>query len=98
MSFSRLSKKKKFLIGIVLAGAVVYAMDTLSWWANIPSRPEYSTYTIRKYYYINENFGKYSVESAGTYPEKCVNALLPHVSARPCWYVSTHLRNVIHVN
>ena len=79
-------------------GAMVYLLDTVSWWAGVPSRPEFGSYTIRKYYYINENFGKYSIESAGTYQEKCVNSLLPHANLKTCWWLARHPRNEIHVN
>lgn len=98
MRFSSFSKKKKFVIGVLVLGAGMYALDTLSWWSGVPSRPQLGSYSIRKYYYINENFGKYSIESAGVYQEKCVNALFSHSGLKTCWWLARHPRNVIHVN
>jgi len=94
----KISKKKQVLLGVLVTAALVFVVDDLSSRLNVPSRDQFSTYMIRRYYYINENFGKYSVESAGQVPEKCVNSMFPHFGSRPCWYVRTHLRQVIHVN
>jgi len=94
-----LSKKKWIWIGsLVAVAAVVYGLDDLSVRIGVPSRPEYSTYKINRFYYINENYGKFSLESIPPVQERCINAMLPHSGMRPCWYVQRHTMQTIHVN
>jgi len=76
----------------------VYGLDDLSARLGIPARTRYETVTIRRYYYINEKYGKFSVEPMPSIDERCVNALLPHFGATPCWYLKRHTRRTIAVN
>lgn len=98
MTLSNLSKKMRVAISIVLVAAFMYGLDALSVWLGVPARPEFSTYTIKRYYYINENFNKFSIESIPSVQERCVNAMFPHSGSRPCWYVQRHTRQMITVN
>lgn len=93
-------KKKigKLLLGLLAVAAVAYVLDDISARFGIPSRPKYSTYTINRFYYINEKFNKFSYEPIPSIQEQCVNALFPHFGARPCWYVRKHTMQTIAVN
>lgn len=89
--------KKRLLIGAA-AAILIYSLDDLSARFGISSRPQYSTVTIRRYYFINEKYNKFSYEPAPSIEERCVNALFPHPGARPCWYVRRHTLQTIEVN
>lgn len=93
-----MSKKKRFLIAVPLLAAAVYGLDDLSSRIGFPPRPRFSTYTINRFYYINEKFSKFSYEPIPSIQERCVNALFPHFGSRPCWYVSRHTSETIAVN
>ena len=92
------SKKMRIPLAALAAAAVLYGLDDLSVWLGVPSRPRFSTYTITRFYLINEKFNKYSYEPMPSMDERCVNALFPHSGSRPCWYVRRHLVETIAVN
>lgn len=92
------SKRKRILIGSLIAASVVYGMDDLSARLGVPSRPRFSTFTINRFYFINEKYNKFSYEPLPSREERCVNALLPHSGSRPCWYVKRHTMETIDVN
>jgi hypothetical protein len=91
-------KKLRFLMWLLLAAAVVYGLDDLSVRIGVPPRPRFSTFTINRFYYINEKFNKFSYEMIPSVQERCVNALFPHSGSRPCWYVERHTMQTIPVN
>jgi hypothetical protein len=93
-----MTKKTRILAGILLATAVLYGLDDLSARIGVPARPRFSTFTINRFYRINEKFNKFSLEPAPTVQERCVNALLPHSGSSPCWYVSSHTLQTIAIN
>jgi hypothetical protein len=88
----------RILIGLVAAAGVIYGLDDLSGRLGIPSRPRYSTVTIRRYYYINEKYGKFSYEPLPLMDVQCSNTLLPHWGVNPCWWVQRHKVVTIQVN
>jgi hypothetical protein len=92
------SKKKRIPIAGLIAAAALYGLDDLSARIGIPARPRFSTYTINRFYHINEKFNKYSFEPMPSVDERCVNALFPHSGSRPCWYVSRHTIQTVAVN
>jgi hypothetical protein len=92
------SKKMRILIAALASAALLYGLDDLSVWLGVPSRPRFSTFTITRFYRINEKFNKFSLEPMPQTQERCVNALFPHSGSRPCWYVSRHLIEMVAVN
>ena len=86
------SRKKRILLGVLIAMPALYLLDDLA------ASPRFSTYTIRRYQHFSEKYNKYSFEPMPQIQEQCVNALLPHSGARPCWYVKRHTFIVIDVN
>ncbi len=93
-----MTKKFRILAGTLLAVAVLYGLDDLSARIGVPARPQFSTFTINRFYRINEKFNKFSFEALPPVDEQCVNALFPHSGSRPCWYVSRHTMQMISVN
>jgi hypothetical protein len=86
------------LMWVLVAAAVVYALDDLSVRLGVPPRPRFSTFVISRFYYVNEKYNKFSYEPLPKVNEQCVNALLPHFDSRPCWYVARHTLVIIPVN
>jgi hypothetical protein len=93
-----MTKKTRILAGTLLAAAVLYGLDDLSARIGMPERPRFSTFTINRFYRINEKFNKFSFEPLPAVQEQCVNALFPHSGSRPCWYVSRHTIQSIELN
>jgi hypothetical protein len=93
-----MTKKIRILAGTLLAAAVLYGLDDLSSRIGVPARPRFSTFTINRFYKIDEKFNKFSLEPLPAVQEQCVNALFPHSGAWPCWYVSRHTMQMISVN
>ena len=91
-------EKKRILLGALLVAAVLYGLDDLSARFGGPDRPRFSTFTITRFYHVNEKFNKFSIVAAPTLEERCVNALLPHSGSSPCWYVKRHTTQTIVVN
>ncbi len=93
-----MTKKTRILAGALLAAAVLYGLDDLSARIGVPARPRFSTFTINRFYRINEKFNKFSLEPMPAVQERCVNAMFPHSGSRPCWYVESHTMQMIAVN
>lgn len=94
-----MSRRKLILIVTVLAiPAIFYGLDDLSVLLGIPARPRYATFTINRFYRVNEKFNKFSLNPMPPVDERCVNALFPHFGSNPCWYVSRHTMQSIEVN
>ena len=93
-----MKKRTKWILRVVLAIGVTYSLDFLSALAGVPSRPRYATITINRFFFVNEKFNKFSYSPIPSLEEKCVNALLPHFDARPCWYVKRHTTQTIDID
>jgi hypothetical protein len=93
-----MSKKISIPIAVLAAATVLYGLDDLSARIGVPVRPRFSTFTVDRFYRINEKFNKYSFQPIGPVDERCVNALFPHSGSRPCWYVRRHTMEIISVN
>jgi hypothetical protein len=93
-----MSRCKRVSIGVVVAAGVIYGIDDLSGRFGVPARPQYSTVTIRRYYFIKEKYNKFSYEPLPLLDEQCANTMLPHWGARPCWWVQRHRVVNIEVN
>jgi hypothetical protein len=46
--------------------------------------------TVRPYYAVRLKSGKTEFLFQDPRPETCVNSLLPHLGASPCWYLRQH--------
>lgn len=88
----------RLALRLAVGSAILYGLDEVSLRAGIPSRPQFSSYTISRFYFVNENFNKFSYEPRPSIEERCVNALFPHMGSRPCWYVSRHTKETTAVN
>ncbi len=94
-----MSREKLILIlAVVVIPAILYGLDDLSVAIGVPSRPRYSTFTINRFYRVNEKFNKFSLNPMPPVDERCVNSLFPHFGSNPCWYVSRHTMQSIVVN
>ena len=86
-----MSREKLILIlAVVVVPAIAYGLDDLSVVIGVPARPRYSTFTINRFYRVDEKFNKFSLNPLPAVDERCVNALFPHFGSNPCWYVSRH--------
>lgn len=75
---------------LVSAALTTYALDTAFWsWYPFTGR-QFSSFPVRKVYAVKQKNGSTSFLFDDPAPESCVNALFPHSSASPCWYVSRH--------
>jgi hypothetical protein len=92
-----LTRKEKviLILAVVAVPAIFYALDDLSVVIGVPARPRYSTFTINRFYRIDEKFNKYSLNPLPAVDEQCVNSLFPHFGSNPCWYVSRHTVQLI---
>lgn len=92
--------RQKLILILVVIGvpAICYGLDALSVLAGVPSRPRYSTFTINRFYRVNEKFNKFSLNPLPPVDERCVNALFPHFGSNPCWYVSRHTMQSVEIN
>ena len=86
------------ILAIVVVPAILYGLDALSVAIGVPARPRYSTFTINRFYKVNEKFNKFSLNPMPAVDERCVNSLFPHFGSNPCWYVSRHTMQSIEVN
>ena len=94
-----MSREKLILILAVIAvPAILYGLDALSVAIGVPSRPRYSTFTINRFYRVDEKFNKFSLNPLPAFDERCVNSLFPHFGSNPCWYVSRHTMQSVEVN
>ena len=92
-------RQKLILIAAVIGvPAICYSLDALSVIAGVPSRPRYSTFTINRFYKVDEKFNKFSLNPLPPVDERCVNALFPHFGSNPCWYVSRHTMQSVEPN
>ncbi len=79
---------------LVLAGAT-FGLDFLSVALLIPKREPFATIRVDQLYAIPNKWNEVDWSRGDPVMEKCVNSLLPHYGARPCWYVQ---RDTMHVN
>jgi hypothetical protein len=93
-----MTKTLRILAGTLLAAAVLYGLDDLSARIGVPARPRFSTFTIYRFYRVNEKFNVFSFEPMPTVQEQCINALFPHSGSPPCWYLSRHTMQSVSVN
>jgi hypothetical protein len=91
-------EKLMLILAVVAVPAIFYGLDDLSVAIGVPARPRYSTFTINRFYRVNEKFNKFSLNPMPPIDERCVNALFPHFGSNPCWYVSRHTMQSIAVN
>lgn len=75
------------VIGVILAA---YGLDDL---AARFRKDRFATVKVDQVYAIRNRWDvvEYSIGKAKT--ERCVNALMPHFGAWPCWYVKSHTLN-----
>ena len=83
------------LIGLLSAAGLVYGLDYLSLVYRIPKRDQFQTIRVDQLYAIPNKWNEVDWSRGDPVMERCVNALLPHFGARPCWYVR---RDTMHVN
>ena len=67
------SREKLILIlALVAVPAIFYGLDDLSVVIGVPARPRYSTFTINRFYRVNEKFNKFSLNPMPPIDERCV--------------------------
>jgi hypothetical protein len=91
-------KKVSLLLLIIGVPAVFYTLDYVSVLLGVPSRPRFATFTVNRFYRVDEKFNKFSLNPLPAVDERCVNSLFPHFGSRPCWYVSRHTMESVEVN
>ena len=84
--------------GLAASAAVVWGVDELSFVLNIPSRPQYGSVHVEHYEAVTEKFNLTSYDRLSPEDQRCANALLPHGSSLPCWYVKRHPVQTQHIN
>jgi hypothetical protein len=93
---SRPTKRRNrtiFLIAIAslaAAAAVAYLADYLSLRLGIPSRAQFDSVEVRRFYAVKLKNRQTSYMFDDPKPTDCVNALFPHYGDNPCWYTRRH--------
>jgi hypothetical protein len=81
---------KRFLIGAAALSFVIYGGDFLSLQLRIPSREQFGSVEIKRYFIV-----KLKNRKTGFMPDEpqtvsCVNSLFPQWGFAPCWWVTRH--------
>lgn len=77
-----------FTVGtMLLSFAVDFGLFRLRLLAH---RDAYGSVVVTRYYAVQQKNGKTQFIFDPPSPETCVNALFPHSSMPPCWYLSRH--------
>ena len=82
-------------VGLMTIAGLVYGLDYLSVSMGIPKRETFDTIRVEQLYAIPNKWNEVDWSRGNPVMERCVNALFPHYSSRPCWYVK---RDTMHVN
>jgi len=78
----------RILLVLVVLVLLVFVTDSITLRLRFPSnRPQFDTVQIRPYYAVKMKDGKTEFMFDQPQDETCVNALLPQLGFRPCWYV-----------
>ena len=72
-----------------LAG-LAYLGDFLSLHFDVPARPEFGSFDVRKLYAVKMKNRSTNYMFEDPHPEQCVNSLFPHFGDNPCWYTERH--------
>jgi hypothetical protein len=80
----------RLVLALGVFAGLVWLADTLSLYFRIPAREPFGTFQVRKMYAVTKKNGSTEYFFGDPAPETCVNALLPHQSYHPCWWVSRH--------
>lgn len=81
----------RVLISVVIALAVLYALDYLVLRYRVASnRNPYGTVTVRPYYAVPRKDHKIEYMFDDPHDQACVNSLFPHFGDLPCWYLTRH--------
>jgi hypothetical protein len=88
-------KLGRIFFGIVLlilgSAALIYAGDFAVFRIRVATnRNPYGSVVVNHYYAIAQKSGKTELIFDPPQPQLCVNALLPHAGAQPCWYLRKH--------
>lgn len=88
-------KWRRFLfrvsLGIVGVAALVYAGDFAIFRVRVAAdRSPYGSVTVQHFDAVLKKNGKTQFLYDPPQPETCVNALFPHDSFAPCWYLNRH--------
>lgn len=87
---------RRTLIALALGAVLLYGGDYLSLRYRFPgNRPAFGSVRVHPYYAIPLKGGKTEIVALDPETRSCVNSLLPHLGANPCWYVSRHARERI---
>ena len=84
---------KRALIVLILAFAIIYAVD----FGVLEYRTTYTTegigsIPVQHFYVVKEKGNKVEYMLDTPTPEACVNSIFPHWGHPPCWYLKRHTR------
>lgn len=83
-------------VGLLLAGALLYACDYVSLRYRIPNnREQFGSVMVQRSYVIPTKSGKTDYSFDPPAPQDCVNSLFPHLGDLPCWYLNRHTKQQI---
>lgn len=75
-------------LALLLLALVIFLGDSIALRLRFPNnRPQFATVQIRPYYAVKMKDGKTEFMFDQPQDETCVNALLPQLGFRPCWWV-----------
>jgi hypothetical protein len=84
------------VVGLLLAGALVYVCDYVSLRYRIPNnRQQFGSVIVQRMWVIPTKDGKTQYAFDPPAPQDCVNSLFPHLGDPPCWYLSRHQRQQV---
>ena len=87
---------QRILIGLALGALLLYAGDYLSVRYGFPgNRATFDSVRVQPYYAIPQKDGKTELVLLDPQMQTCVNSLLPHLGAKPCWYIKKHTQQRI---
>jgi len=90
---------KRTLITVAVLLALIYLGD-YAWLAYRAhsNRNAFGSVTLDTYYSVKLKSGKTEFDYAGQQTVECVNALLPHMGDKPCWYAGRQKEQQIDID
>jgi hypothetical protein len=78
------------LASLAAIGGLAYLADYLSLRLRIPSRTQFDSVEVRRFYAVKLKNRQTSYMFDDPKPMDCVNGLFPHSGDNPCWYTRRH--------
>ncbi len=89
---------RRFVLGAAILLIAVYALDYAALRVRMATnRNPTGTVTVRPVYDVPQKNRSTEFLVGDLQDQTCVNALFPHLGYSPCWYLSRHKEQHIHI-